>query len=410
LRSASPSEALGARSRDLSHSVREIALRHKGAAERLQRGHPWIWREAIESGLDGASPGEEVQVLAPNGAAIGRGLIDPGSPIAVRMWTRGRDPIDASVWQTRVAVALSIRARLLEGTDTDAFRLVHGEGDRMPGLVVDRYASVAIVRADGAAAAARVPDLVDVLWPRAKAMGVRTLALRTGDRGEASHLEPLRGPPPPDTVRATEHGVPFEVDLVEGQKTGAFLDQRDNRRRFGKLADGRRVLNLFSYAGGFSVSAALGGAVHVTSVDIAPRAHATAQTNFRVAGLDPRSHAFAVADVLGYLKSARDQREEWDLIVSDPPSFAPNERALPRALSAYRTLHRSCVEVLAPGGIFCAASCSSHVDANAFLATLDDVALAGRPLRILELRGAGADHPTLAGFPEGRYLKFAVLG
>lgn len=254
------------------------------------------------------------------------------------------------------------------------------------------------------------PNLVDVLWPRARAMGVRTLALRTGDRGEASHLEPLRGPPPPDTVRATEHGVPFEVDLVEGQKTGAFLDQRDNRRRFGKLADGRRVLNLFSYAGGFSVSAALGGAVHVTSVDIAPRAHATAQTNFRVAGLDPRSHAFAVADVLGYLKSARDQREKWDLIVSDPPSFAPNERALPRALSAYRTLHRSCVEVLAPGGIFCAASCSSHVDANAFLATLDDVALAGRSLRILELRGAGADHPTLAGFPEGRYLKFAVLG
>jgi 23S rRNA (cytosine1962-C5)-methyltransferase len=349
-------------------------------------------------------------MVAPGGAPVGRGLADPGSPIAVRMWTRGRDPVDARLWEARASAAVSLRTTLLEGTATDAYRMVHGEGDRMPGCVVDRYGSVAIVRTDGDGAAARVSDLVEALWPLAHGLGIKTLALRTGERGQTPHLEALRGPPPPDSARATEHGVPFVVDLAEGQKTGAFLDQRDNRHRVGQLANGRRVLNLYSYAGGFSVCAALGGATHVTSVDIAPKAHATAQTNFRVAGLDPRAHTFAVADVHGYLDTARARGEKWDLIVSDPPSFASSEKAMPRALAAYRALHRACAEVLAPEGLFCPASCSSHVDANAFLATLDDAALGGRGLRVLELRGAGPDHPSLASFPEGRYLKFAVLG
>jgi 23S rRNA (cytosine1962-C5)-methyltransferase len=166
---------------------------------------------------------------------------------------------------------------------------------------------------------------------------------------------------------------------------------------------------LFSYAGGFSLHAALGGATHVTSVDVAAAAHATAQASFREAGVDPGKHAFATADVRAFLDEARRRGERWDLVVSDPPSFAPNERAVQRALAAYRALHRACADVLAEGGWLCAASCSSHVDATAFLTTLDDAAFAGRPLVVTEIRGAGADHPTLAAFPEGRYLKFVVL-
>jgi 23S rRNA (cytosine1962-C5)-methyltransferase len=405
-----PKAALSARSRLLSSSVRHISLHRKDAAERLVRGHPWVWRDAIATGLEGAAAGEEVQVVAPGGTLVGRGLADPGSPIAVRMWTHGKEPIDARLWQARVALAVSLRVVLVEGTGTDAYRMVHGEGDRMPGMVVDRYGIAAIVRADGDGAAAHVSTLVDALWPIAPSLGIKSLALRTGDRGETPCLEPLRGPPPPDSVRITEHGVPFVVDLLEGQKTGAFLDQRDNRRRVGQLASGRRVLNLYSYAGGFSVCAALGGATHVTSVDIAPKVHATAQANFRVAGLEPRAHAFTVADVPGFLEGVRGQGEKWDLIISDPPSFASSERAKPRALAAYRALHRACAEVLAPRGLLCAASCSSHVDAGAFLATLDDAALGGRVLRVLEMHGAGPDHPWLAAFPEGRYLKFALLG
>jgi 23S rRNA (cytosine1962-C5)-methyltransferase len=279
----------------------------------------------------------------------------------------------------------------------------------MPGLVVDRYGPIAIARTDGDAAATRLGDLAEALWPTLESWGVRTLVHRIGVKGQTPRLEVLRGPPPPDTVQVEEDAVPFVVDLARGQKTGAFLDQRENRRRVGQLARGRRVLNLFSYAGGFSVHAALGGATHVTSVDVATLAHATAQASFRAAGVDPKAHAFVAADARAFLDAAHARGEQWDLVVSDPPSFAPSEKALPRALSAYRGLHRVCAEVLAPGGILCAASCSSHVDATAFLGTLDDAALGDRALALLELRGAGPDHPTLAAFPEGRYLKFAVL-
>jgi 23S rRNA (cytosine1962-C5)-methyltransferase len=394
-------------------TVREVVLGRRAAGESLLRGHPWVWAEAIAKnegkGKGQAAPGEEVQVLAPDGTPLGRGLADPSSPIAVRMWTRRRDPIDGALWRSRVAHALDLRAALFDGTPTDAVRLIHGEGDRMPGFVVDRYASVTILRTDGDGAAARVADLVQALWPRLARLGVRSLVHRSGKKGEAPRLDRLEGEPPPETVRVLEHGVPFVVDLARGQKTGAFLDQRDNRRRVGELASGRRVLNLFSYAGGFSLHAALGGASHVTSVDVAAAAHATAQASFQAAGVDPRAHAFVTADVQAFLETARERGETWDLVVSDPPSFAANERALPRALTAYRALHRACAGVLADGGIFCAASCSSHVHAEEFLSTLDDAALGGRALTVLELRGPGADHPVPAAFPEGRYLKFAVL-
>jgi 23S rRNA (cytosine1962-C5)-methyltransferase len=394
----------------MSAPVRQFVLHPRGAADRLMRGHPWVWRESIARGLDGASEGEEVQVVAASGEAIGRGYADPGSPIAVRLWTRGREPIDRALWHARAERACARRALLFDGAQTDAFRLVHGEGDRMPGLVVDCYGSVAIGKADGAAAGMHVHDLAEALWPTLAARGVSSLVHRTGAKGQPPRLELLRGDAPPDVVQVQEHGVPFVVDIARGQKTGAFLDQRDNRRRVGELARGRRVLNLFSYAGGFSLHAALGGAAHVTSVDVAAAAHATAQASFRAAQLDPARHAFVTADVGAFLEGARSRGQTWDLVVSDPPSFAPSDRAVARALSAYRALHRACADVLSPAGILCASSCSSHVDANTFLGTLDDVAL-GRPdLSVLELRGAGADHPTLAGFPEGRYLKFAVLG
>ncbi len=393
----------------MTRPVREITLGRRAAGERIAHGHPWVWRESIARGLDGVSAGDEVQVAAPDGTPLGRGLADPESPIAVRMWTRRSEPIDHELLRARTEHACALRRWLFDGTPTDAYRVVNGEGDRTPGLVVDRYASVAVARSDGAAIARRIPELAGVLWPALQALGVRTLVHRTGERGQAHALELLRGDPPPSTIRVEEHGVPFLVDLEHGQKTGAFLDQRENRRRVGELSAGRRVLNLFSYSGGFSLHAALRGATGVTSVDVSAAAHATAQESFRAAGVNPGVHSFVTADVRQFLDAARAKRETWDLVVSDPPSFAPSEKALPRALSSYRALHRACAEVLAPGGILCAASCSSHVDATAFLGTLDDASLDGRALTLLELRGAGPDHPTTAAFPEGRYLKFAVF-
>jgi 23S rRNA (cytosine1962-C5)-methyltransferase len=389
--------------------VPEVVLRQRQAAEQIARGHPWVWRDSVSQGLHRVRAGDEVQVVGPDGSPLGRGLAEPESPIAVRVWTSGKEPLGAALWRERAERAARLRALLFADACTSAYRIVHGEGDRMPGLVIDRYGPVAVVRSDGAAVSNRLTDLADAFWPVLDACGVRTLVHRLGAKGAAPRLDLLRGPPTTDTVHVLEHGVPFVVDVTHGQKTGAFLDQRDNRRRVGELAAGRRVLNLFSYAGGFSLHAVLGGATHVTSVDVAAAAHATAQASFRAAAIDPAAHAFVVADVRAFLEGARERRQTWDLVVSDPPSFAPNERSVRRALSAYRALHRACVNVLADGGLLCAASCSSHVDANAFLGTLDGGALDGRQLRLLELHGAGPDHPSLPAFPEGRYLKFAVL-
>jgi 23S rRNA (cytosine1962-C5)-methyltransferase len=250
---------------------------------------------------------------------------------------------------------------------------------------------------------------VPEIWALLEPLGIRALAQRIDRRGEGGRLHPLRGEVPPEIVAVREHGMAMVVDLARGQKTGAFLDQRDNRARVRQLADGRQVLNLFSYSGGFSVAAVLGGAHQVTSVDLAHEAHATAERSMRANSIDPAAHTFVTADAFAFLASARAANRRWDLVISDPPSFAPSEKARPRALSAYRKLHAACAAVLAPGGVLCAASCSSHVTAEDFAATLDDATLARTDLSFVEMFGPPSDHPTIAGWPEGRYLKFAVL-
>jgi 23S rRNA (cytosine1962-C5)-methyltransferase len=381
--------------------------------------------------LEGRAAGDVVRLVTPEGSPLGAGIADPGSPIAIRVWVTGGEALDDALLDRRIASALAVRARLFgnsdssRGKETTAYRILHGEGDRMPGFVVDRYETVAVLRLDGPAAEAYARAVVPRLWPALQAFGITTLVRRDsgtregpkrlgGGKGGSGEGLVLEGPPPPATIHVREHGMPFVVDLLRGQKTGAFLDQRENRRRVrgivASLPPGNtRVLNLFSYAGGFSLAAALGGAGRVTSVDVAAGAHATAETSFKLAGVDPRTHEFVTADAFAFLDSAKKSGRTWDLVVSDPPSFAPNEKSLGRALQAYRALHRACADVLAPGGVLCAASCSSHVDASAFAGTLDDGSLARTDLRLLTLDGPGADHPTLPAWPEGRYLKFAVL-
>ena len=348
--------------------------------------------------------------MSTQGEPIGRGVFDPGSPIAVRVWsTDAKSPVDAAHLEAKLVRSFGLRRALFPGEETTAYRLLHGEGDRVPGIVVDRYDQVAVVRLDGAAAEVAAERLKHVIVAELGRAHVPDIVRRRSEKGSTPVFEVWAGKPPPATVVVREHGVPFVVDLARGQKTGAFLDQRDNRRRVGAMARGKRVLNLFSYAGGFSLHAAMGGASHVTSVDIATQAHGTAHASFRAAGIDPRAHDFASADAFAFLARATERGETWDLIVSDPPSFAPNEKSRPRALAAYRSLHRAAVQVLAEGGTFCAASCSSHIDAEAFVSTLDDTTLSPRRLSLLELHGPPPDHPTVAGWPEGRYLKFAVL-
>lgn len=389
------------------------------AIEPLRRGHPWIYRSAVvefsasHSGHEGA--GAIVRIVDEERRPLGSGVWDPVSPIAVRVWSVDpQAPLDANLFRSRLERAIEVRRQLFVDGRTTAYRLLNGEGDRVPAFVVDRYDDAAVLRIDGDAARAVAPALLRDIEAPLRAIGITSLLERTSRRGEAPSIHARFGPLR-DRVEVKEHDVPFVVDLARGQKTGAFLDQRENRRRIGELVARRvrsgsspRVLNLFSYSGGFSLRAALAGGA-VTSVDVAAAAHATAQESFRLAGVDPRAHAFATADCFAWLERAKKEGKRWDVVISDPPSFAPSEKAKPKGIAAYRSLHRACADVLAEGGSFIAASCSSHVTLEDFAGTLDDAALGRADLRVLELFGPPPDHPTLATFPEGRYLKLAIL-
>lgn len=382
----------------------------KGAAAAVLRGHPWIFRAQIRALTGAPASGDCVRILD-DGACIGYAMYDEQSPLAARVWSLDA-PLSTAMFRTRLTRALARRRALAADGATTAMRLVNGEGDRLPGLVIDRYENTAVLKADADALSIFLAQVShrSVLEDVLRDAGVHTLIDRTGKHGTSGGPKAIFGELPTTEIIAQEHGVPFHVDVLRGQKTGAFLDQRENRQRVQRLAStSGRMLNLFSYAGGFSLRAALGGAAEVTSVDIAGAAHRTAQTCFRAAGVDPKQHRFVAADAFAFLDEAKKRGETFDFIVCDPPSFAPNEKSMRTALASYRRLHLACVSILAPGGIFCAASCSSHVDATTFLETLDDASLGSSDLVLTELHGLPSDHPTLAAFPEGRYLKFAVL-
>ncbi len=387
-----------------------VVLR-KNLARSIRRGHPWIYRDAVDAPA-GLADGALVFVVDRDRKAVARGYWDARSPIAVRVIATADEKaevgadIEAAV-DARFGAALDRRLGFIDRATTDTFRWIHGEGDRLPGIHVDLYAGVAVVRDDGAGARAFYRDLPARLAAAAAARGMPLQAVVVRDR-EAGTANVAWGALPEGEREVRENGVKFGVDLVRGQKGGLFLDQRDNRALVRTLASGRRVLNLFGYTGGFSIYAAMGGAAETTTVDVAAPAIEAARRNFERNGLALESTHLHAEDAFDFLERASRAGTRYDLVISDPPSFAPSERALPQALRAYTRLHRLCAAVTEPGGIFCAASCSSHVDAKAFVETVTTgVREAGRTFTLVELRGAAACHPSLPAFHEGEYLKFA---
>lgn len=377
----------------------------------LRDGHPWVYRDAVSGS---ASPGSITTLVDSRGAFVARGVADDG-PIALRVFTLRDELLSEGLIAARIAHAAELRRRVV-AAGTDAFRLVHGEGDRMPGFVCDVYGRFAVLKTDGAGALALRDTVVSALRPILAATGVDTLLLRASGRArrdrvsmaaEAPKTTLAFGTPPPDKpISVREHGMTLLVDLMHGQKTGLFLDQRESRARVRALAAGMRVLNLYAYTGGFSVAAGLGGALHVESVDVAPGAIALADQTWAANALAADRHVATVADVSHHLAARAAERSRYDLVIADPPSFAPREDLVMTALTSYRALHTAALGLVSAGGFYLAASCSSHVDAEAFGATvIDGARRARRTLQVVDAWGPPADHPRLPAFPEGDYLK-----
>jgi 23S rRNA (cytosine1962-C5)-methyltransferase len=380
---------------------KKVRLR-KDLARSLRAGHPWIYRDAIEPADLGAglSAGDIVDVLAPRGGGfVARGYADPDSPICVRVLTVDEScVVDDALVAARLGEAIALRERFIDPATTTAYRLLHGEGDYLPGVVCDRYGDVAVMRFDGKGARVFGQRVVRAL-PK-----LTTIYERSREGGAL-----LAGAPPPERVLVSEHDLRFGVDIVHGQKTGVFLDQRDNRRRLGLLARGRVVLNCFAYTGGFSLAARKGGAARTISVDTAEPALDDARKNFALNEFDPAGHDFVCEDAFAFLERAGRRGERFGVVVLDPPSFAPSADSLERALAAYRDLNALGLRVVEPGGILATASCSSHVTPELFLQAIAQASSrARRHVRLVGMHGAGADHPVAPGHPEGRYLKFFV--
>ncbi len=379
-------------------SGRKVRLA-KALERTVAAGHPWIFRDALAE--EPGEPGDIVTVLDRRGRFLARGIVDLG-PIGVRVWTTRDEPVGEPLFARRIADALALRDAVRPEA-TDALRLLHGEGDRMPGVVCDAYASVGVVTFDGAGATSHASAILDLLVPALAEHGIGTVVLR--ERQKAARA--VAGELPTEPVRAREHGMVLLADVVSGQKTGLFFDHRESRRLVRRLASGRRVLNLYGYTGGFSVAAGLGGASRVETVDVAAKAIDTAVATWAANGLEPTRHEAHVSDVRAYLEGVANAR--YDIVVADPPSFAPRADALDDALRAYGELHAACLRIVEPGGLYLAASCSSHVRRERFDETIRDAARrVRRPVQILEAFGAPADHPRLVAFPEGDYLKVSL--
>lgn len=377
------------------------------AAESVRHGHPWIYRDAAAHLFSGsASRGEIVRIADEDGHFLGTGIWDPESPIAVRVWSReSATKLDAQLFRERLEQALAIRRRLFADGQTTAYRILNGEGDRTPGFVIDRYGDVAVLKVDGDAARVLADQLLAEVEQPLRDVGVTSLLDRSGKKGEAATIQARFGPLR-EKVQVTEHGVPFVVDLAKGQKTGAFLDQRENRHRIGTIARGR-ALDCFAYHGSFALHLSE-QADEVVALDVSATALERARENARRNG---RSNiTFVEADAFDDLRARERAGERFDTIVVDPPAFAKNRPSLPAALRGYHEINLRAMRLLAPGGMMFTASCSYHLSKSHFLEMLQGAAAdSGRRVTLRELCVQPADHPEVLTIPETGYLKGAIL-
>jgi len=390
----------------------KLQVSNSGMAS-LHRGEPWLYAEKIKDANQQGKPGDLAVVFDAKRRFVAIGLYDPFSHIRMRaLRTSIPGPIDKAFFAGRIAQALARRLPLLL-SDTDGYRMLHGESDGMPGLVVDRYGETAVVKLY---THAWLPHLCSCLDSLLQQQPLERIVLRLS-RGMQQHPEALHGlqdgeilygAPLTKTVTCRENGLIFEVDPIQGQKTGFFLDQRDNRAQVETLAGGKTVLNVFSYTGGFSLAAARGGAVEVTSLDQSGPALQASVRNFALNNHIPTiaaaKHRIIEADAFKAMAELIRQQKRYDLVIIDPPAFAVRRAQVKDALNAYARLAQLGVSLLTPGGDIVLASCSNPVSPEDFRQTVcTAAAAAGRPLRQIRETSHPLDHPL--DFADSRYLK-----
>lgn len=380
-----------------------------GREKSLLRRHPWVFSGAIARAEGAPAAGDTVRIVAHDGRFLALAAYNPDSNISARVWSWQENAgIDAAFFRERVAAALRMRRDLLKTAAGEAVRLVHGESDGLPGLIVDRYADVAVMQISSAgcnrwreAIVEAVQELsgARALYERSDAdvLDLEGLPHRTGLAG--GKLEsPL--------VEIRENGLRFRVDVARGHKTGFYLDQRDNRVQVGRLAAGGDVLNCFCYTGGFTLHALANGAKSVASVDSSAEALQSARDNVRLNRLAEDRCEWIEADVFQLLRKLRDQGRQFDLIILDPPKFAPTAATAERAARGYKDINLLGFKLLRPGGLLATFSCSGGVSADLFRKIVAGAALdAGVDAQMLGQLHAAADHPVSLAFPEGEYLK-----
>lgn len=392
-------------------SMNTIILK-PGREKSVLTRHPWIFSGAIARVEGEPESGETVAVHSSTGIALGIAAFSPASSIRARMWSLDpREMVDQAFLRTRIERAVQRRNQLIPEHETNAVRLVHAESDGLPGVVIDRYDRVLVMQFLTAGAEFWREAIIEAA---AEITGLQTIVERSDvDVRQLEGLDPRSGiliGDDPGLVEIVENGSRFQVDVIHGQKTGFYIDQRRNRQRVGELAGGREVLNCFSYTGGFSVYALANGADRVTSVDSSADALEMGQKNLSLNGLAAARAEWIEGDVFKVLRTMRDQGRFFDMVILDPPKFAPTAAQAERAARGYKDINLLALKMLRPGGILATFSCSGGVSADLFQKIVAGAAVdAGVDARIVQKLTQGPDHPVALAFPEGAYLKGLIV-
>ncbi len=380
-----------------------------GREKSLLRRHPWVFSGAVARVEGSGSAGDTARVVANDGRFLAMAAWNPEANITARVWDWREDArIDAAYFQRRLDAAIAMRRALLGRQPDEAERLVHGESDGLPGLIVDRYADVVVVQMSSAGCHSWRAPIIESLQ---RITGARAIYERSdADVLELEGLAPrtglVSGQLDAPLVEIRESGLRLQVDVVNGHKTGFYLDQRDNRQQIGALARDKAVLNCFSYTGGFTLQALAHGAASVMSIDSSAEALRLAQEHVALNALPPDRCEWVDADVFQHLRKLRDHNRQFDLIILDPPKFAPTAATAERAARGYKDINLLGFKLLRPGGLLATFSCSGGVSADLFRKIVAGAALdAGSDAQIIDQFHATADHPVSLAFPEGEYLK-----